>query len=85
MNIEVEKIQQKCREDIFRLQATTRLDFNLERGRLYDEQSELLAKIKEAETNLGQEAVQLRAIIERVKYDTYRALLSRSHLRIQLT
>ena len=37
---EVEKLQQKMREDLQRLQATTRLDFNLERGRVFDEQVE---------------------------------------------
>jgi predicted nuclease with TOPRIM domain len=73
---EIEKLSQKVGEDIGRLKAGTRLDLNLERGRLFDEYSELQTKLKEAETRIHQETDQLRAGLQQVKFDTMRTLLT---------
>jgi hypothetical protein len=41
LSIETEKLAQMLREDVQRLQAGTRLDINLDRGRIFDETAEL--------------------------------------------
>lgn len=45
---EVEKLKSKMREDLQRFQAGVRLDMNLDKGRVRDEQSVLQLQIKEA-------------------------------------
>lgn len=76
LQAEIDKLSQKVREEISRLKAGTRLDLNLERGRLFDDYSELQTKLKEAETKMHQETDQVRANLQQVKFDTLRTLLT---------
>jgi hypothetical protein len=49
---------------------------NLEKGKLWDEQSQLTADLREAEAKIEQEMNQLRASLQQVKFDTIRTLLT---------
>lgn len=76
MAAEVVKLEQKVREDINRVMAGNRLDLNLEKGKLWDEQSQLAAELRETEAKIEQEMGQLRASLQQVKFDTLRTLLT---------
>ena len=54
MLAEVQKWQQKMRDDINRLHAQTRLDINLEKGRLWDDHSVVQQKLREIESRMVQ-------------------------------
>ena len=71
---EVEKLKSKMRDDLQRLQGGTRLDMNLDKARIRDEQSVLQLKINEAQANMEQEISQLRASIDNVKIDTIKTI-----------
>ncbi|KAI3647042.1 hypothetical protein MP228_007263 [Amoeboaphelidium protococcarum] len=73
---EIEKLNQKVREDLNRLYSSTRLDLNLERGKIFDDHSELLHKLNEADAKIQQETSQIRASIGNVQFDTMRTLLT---------
>jgi len=73
---ELDKWKQKVREDMNRFQASTRLELNLERGRQYDEDSELIVKLKESEAKVRQEVAQQQAAVSLIRYETMRNLLT---------
>lgn len=76
LRAEINKLLQNLREQTGRIQASTRLDLNLEKGRLFDEYSELQAKLKETEMKLQQEINSCRAPLQQIKFDTLRTLLT---------
>jgi len=61
---DIEKLQQRLREEITRTQAGVRLDLNLEKGRMRQESSEQELKIKEVDTRIEQEIAGLRTAIQ---------------------
>lgn len=64
------------REDLNRLYSSTRLDLNLERGKVFDDHSELLQKLNECDAKLTQEMTQIRSANGNVQFDTLRTLLT---------
>lgn len=64
---DIEKLQQRLREEITRTQAGVRLDLNLEKGRMRQESSEQELKIKEVDTRIEQEIAGLRTAIQASK------------------
>jgi hypothetical protein len=73
---DVEKLSHKCKEDLQRLSASLRLEMNLERGRVFDERMEVLAKLKEFEAKMETEVPTVRAPLRHVSMDTLRTLLT---------
>eukprot|EP00158_Paraphelidium_tribonemae_P000627 Partr_v1_DN23013_c0_g1_i1_m27082 putative Coiledcoil domain containing len=71
---EVEKLKSKVREDLQRVQSGMRLDMNLDKARVRDEQSVLQLKINEAQSKMEQEASQLNAAIDNVKLDAIKTI-----------
>jgi len=67
---DIEKLQQRLREEITRTQAGVRLDLNLEKGRMRQESSEQELKIKEVDTRIEQEIAGLRTAIQASKATT---------------
>jgi hypothetical protein len=49
---EIEKLKQKFKEEISKIQASVRLDLNLEKGRIRDESSVHELKIKETDNRI---------------------------------
>lgn len=78
---ELEKYKQKLREDLARLHSSTKLELNLERGKMWDDRAELFGTLKETETKIEQEAGMIKANLSQVKYDTMRTLLSTFNCR----
>ena len=74
---DIEKLKQRLREEITRTQAGVRLDLNLEKGRMREEQSGQELKIKEVDTRIEQEIAALRTSIQASKVRFYRVTLSR--------
>ena len=74
---DIEKLKQRLREEITRTQAGVRLDLNLEKGRMREEQSGQELKIKEVDTRIEQEIAALRTSIQASKVCFYRVTLSR--------
>ena len=64
---DVEKLKQRLREEITRTQAGVRLDLNLEKGRIRDENSQQELKIREVDTRIESEIAGLRTQIEQSK------------------
>ncbi|CAG8495585.1 11076_t:CDS:2, partial [Acaulospora colombiana] len=68
---EVEKLKQRLSEEIKRTQAATRLDMNLEKGRIRDESSMLEMKLKETDTRIESEISNLRTQMEAIKFQAH--------------
>lgn len=64
---DVEKLKQRLREEVTRTQAGVRLDLNLEKGRIRDENSQQELKIKEVDTRIESEIAGLRTQIAQSK------------------
>lgn len=64
---DIEKLKQRLREEITRTQAGVRLDLNLEKGRMREENSKQELKIKEVDTRIEQEISNLRTSIQASK------------------
>ena len=71
---ELQKLNQRLRDEVSRTQASVRLDLNLEKGRIREEAGGQELKIKETETRIEQEVAGLRERVEGVKFDTVRWL-----------
>ena len=52
LTVEIEKLRQKFREEVSKIQASVRLDLNLEKGRIRDESSVHELKIKETDNRI---------------------------------
>ena len=52
LTVEIEKLRQKFREEDSKIQASVRLDLNLEKGRIRDESSVHELKIKETDNRI---------------------------------
>jgi len=50
--VEIERLRQKFREEVNKIQASVRLDLNLEKGRIRDESSVHELKIKETDNRI---------------------------------
>lgn len=72
---DLEKLKQRLREEITRTQAGVRLDLNLEKGRMREEQSKQELKIKEVDTRIEQEIANLRTQIQASKLTTLQYLV----------
>ncbi|THH32381.1 hypothetical protein EUX98_g1794 [Antrodiella citrinella] len=72
---DIEKLKQRLREEITRTQAGVRLDLNLEKGRMREEQSGQELKIKEVDTRIEQEIAALRTSIQASKATTLQYLV----------
>jgi len=68
--MDIEKLRQRLREEISRTQAGVRLDLNLEKGRMREEQSGQELKIKEVDTRIETEIANLRTSIQASKATT---------------
>ncbi|ORZ15266.1 hypothetical protein BCR42DRAFT_328824 [Absidia repens] len=68
LQIELDKLRQKLREEITRTQANVRLELNLEKGRFRDETSAQEIKIKETDTRIESELAGLRTQMEAIKF-----------------
>ncbi|ORX86799.1 DUF1640-domain-containing protein [Basidiobolus meristosporus CBS 931.73] len=65
---EVERLDQKLRDEISRTQASVRLDLNLEKGRIRDEASGHELKITETDTKIESAIANLRTQMETIKF-----------------
>ncbi|KAL6304524.1 hypothetical protein BKA93DRAFT_732954 [Sparassis latifolia] len=72
---DIEKLKQRLREEITRTQAGVRLDLNLEKGRMREENSKQELKIKEVDTRIEQEIAALRTSIQASKATTLQYLV----------
>ncbi|TCD68434.1 hypothetical protein EIP91_010835 [Steccherinum ochraceum] len=72
---DIEKLKQRLREEILRTQSGVRLDLNLEKGRMREEQSGQELKIKEVDTRIEQEIAALRTSIQASKATTLQYLV----------
>jgi len=72
---DIEKLKQRLREEITRTQAGVRLDLNLEKGRMREENSKQELKIKEVDTRIEQEISNLRTSIQASKATTLQYLV----------
>jgi hypothetical protein len=52
ITVEIERLRQKFREEVGKIQASVRLDLNLEKGRIRDESSVHELKIKETDNRI---------------------------------
>jgi len=52
LTVEIERLRQKFREEVNKIQASVRLDLNLEKGRIRDESSVHELKIKETDNRI---------------------------------
>lgn len=52
LSVEIEKLRQKFKEEVNKIQASVRLDLNLEKGRIRDESSVHELKIKETDNRI---------------------------------
>ena len=52
LTVEIEKLRQRFREEVSKIQASVRLDLNLEKGRIRDESSVHELKIKETDNRI---------------------------------
>jgi Protein of unknown function (DUF1640) len=68
LTVEIEKLRQKFREEMGKIQASVRLDLNLEKGRIRDESSVHELKIKETDNRIEQEIGVMRAQLETTKF-----------------
>ncbi|CAO3593107.1 unnamed protein product [Absidia cylindrospora] len=68
LQVELDKLRQKLREEITRTQANVRLELNLEKGRFRDETSAQEIKIKETDTRIESELAGLRTQMEAIKF-----------------
>lgn len=73
---DLEKLKQRLREEITRTQAGVRLDLNLEKGRLRDENGQQEIKIREVETRIETEIAGLRTAIQTSKATTLQYLVT---------
>lgn len=71
---EVQKLNQRLRDEVARTGSSVRLDLNLEKGRTREEAADQAVKMKETETRIEQEVAGLRERVEGVKFDTLRWL-----------
>ena len=70
------KLNSRLRDEIQRTQASVRLDLNLEKGRIREEEANSQElKIKEVETRIEQETAALRERLEQVKFSTLQWLM----------
>ncbi|CAG8596894.1 12792_t:CDS:2 [Acaulospora morrowiae] len=74
---EVEKLKQRLGEEIKRTQASTRLELNLEKGRIRDESSMLEMKLKETDTRFESEISNLRTQMESIKFQTLQYMIGK--------
>lgn len=72
---DIEKLRQRLREEITRTQAGVRLDLNLEKGRMREENSKQELKMKEVDTRIEQEIAALRTSIQASKATTLQYLV----------
>ncbi|KAI8632099.1 DUF1640-domain-containing protein [Xylariaceae sp. FL1651] len=72
---DITKLNSRLRDEIGRTQASTRLDLNLEKGRIREEAAQQELKIKETETKIEQEVAALREKLEQVKFQTLQWLM----------
>ncbi|KAI1336913.1 DUF1640-domain-containing protein [Xylariaceae sp. FL0016] len=72
---EITKLNSRLRDEIGRTQASTRLDLNLEKGRIREEAVNQELKIKETETKIEQEVAALKEKLEQVKFQTLQWLM----------
>ncbi|KAG8220849.1 hypothetical protein J3R82DRAFT_2343 [Butyriboletus roseoflavus] len=75
LQVDMEKLKQRLREEITRTQAGVRLDLNLEKGRMRDESSSQELKIKEVDTRIEQEIANIRTAIQASKATTLQYLV----------
>ncbi|KNE60524.1 hypothetical protein AMAG_18554 [Allomyces macrogynus ATCC 38327] len=75
LTTELEKLKQKLREEMNRLQAGVRLDLNLEKGRLRDETGVQDMKIREADTRIETEISNIRTQLESIKFEIIRNIV----------
>ena len=79
LTVEIERLRQKFKEEVNKIQASVRLDLNLEKGRIRDESSVHELKIKETDNriesagldesvNCRQEIGMMRAQFETTKF-----------------
>ena len=52
ITVEIERLRQRFREEVSKIQASVRLDLNLEKGRIRDESSVHELKIKETDSRI---------------------------------
>jgi len=71
---DLEKLKSRLREEITRTQAGVRLDMNLEKGRLRDENTVQELKLREVEGRIESEMAGLRTSIENAKSTTLQYL-----------
>ncbi|KIY52884.1 DUF1640-domain-containing protein [Fistulina hepatica ATCC 64428] len=72
---DIEKLKQRLREAVTQTQAGVRLDLVLEKGRMRDESSGQVLKIKEVDTRIEQEIANLRTSIQSSKATTLQYLV----------
>ncbi|KAI8873023.1 DUF1640-domain-containing protein [Ramicandelaber brevisporus] len=65
---ELEKLKQKLRDEVSRTQAGVRLDMNLDKGRMRDEQAALEIKVRESDARIENEIANLRTMMETIKF-----------------
>jgi len=79
ITVDIERLRQKFREEVSKIQASVRLDLNLEKGRIRDESSVHELKIKETDNRIEyvlfdvwltrrQEIGMMRAQLETTKF-----------------
>ena len=65
---DLEKLKQKLKEEIAKTQANVRLDLNLEKGRIREENSVHELKIRETDVKIDTEIANIRTQLETVKF-----------------
>lgn len=72
---EIEKLRQRLREEIGRTQVGVRLDLNLEKGRIRDENATQELKVRAIEERIEQEIATLRTQMETIKLQTLQYMI----------
>ncbi|GMK58634.1 hypothetical protein CspeluHIS016_0600760 [Cutaneotrichosporon spelunceum] len=75
LQADVERLQQRLREEITRTQAGVRLDLNVDKGRLKDDAAQQELKIREVDTRIESEIAGLRTQIEQAKFSILQYLV----------
>jgi hypothetical protein len=72
---DLDKMKEKMREELNKLQAGVRLDLSLEKGRVRDEAQQHELKIQEVDNRIKTEVLTMRSTIHSLKWDIIKYII----------
>ena len=82
ITVEIERLRQKFKEEVSKIQASVRLDLNLEKGRIRDESSVHELKIKETDNRIEYPSPLVQGVYGRQEIGMMRAQLETTKFQI---